>query len=163
MEQRAAQHGWSGIWWVCSSHHKHWQHQVHVELGNTRHWTVTLCRHAYVSAIEYKGACQFLHIGYNMLFNAPHVHSWLWNLFTDYVRSQFQHVSKSTLVDCINDKCANYRRKQWLIWFMAWLSSKLFFSKNHLSDDWDAHLYSITIKANHSFSLSFCHFKCFSW
>jgi hypothetical protein len=29
-----------------------------------------------------------------------------------YVRSQFQHVSKSTLVDCINDKCANYRRKQ---------------------------------------------------
>ena len=30
----------------------------------------------------------------------------------DFVRSQFEHVSKSTLVDCINDKCANYRRKQ---------------------------------------------------
>ena len=67
------------------------------------------CIHNYASAHFSKGARSG-----NILYQCikKNLHHLALYSSADFVRSQFEHVSKSTLVDCINDKCANYRRKQ---------------------------------------------------
>lgn len=60
---------------------------------NRKLWTKTLLRRAFVSCMVF-GTCNIL-----------------LNYFADYVQSKFAHTSKTSLIDCINDKRANYRRK----------------------------------------------------